>query len=128
MRWSALGEEWLCDRIAGHCQAIQSDGRTGRLTLRGSLSMREGLAIMRRDPDAEYHQVVEGMSLPSSFWRVCYHREGSDFRLRDELAQTLRFVKGYVGDLHLSWRDAGSHIFHTGHWVIDENNLAHCYE
>jgi len=131
MRWKLGADEWVCDRIVGNqaCQILAADGRTGRWILRCQLQIQNEIAYIYRDPDALEHPAVLGYRLPASFWRMCYRREEGDFRLKNELTNDpVIFVKSYVGDLHLSWRDSGPHVFHTGYWIIDEHGVAHAYK
>jgi hypothetical protein len=128
MRWKLGDDAWECERIVGKCQAISADRSSGRLTLRGHLKIDDGTAFVYRDPDTPMHQEVAGQRLPNSFWRICYARGLNMFRLRNEVTQEATlFVLGYVGDLQLSWRDRGSHVFHSGYWIIDSQNMAHAY-
>ena len=63
-----------------------------------------------------------------SHFRLCYHRAGRDWRVRDERTGELWLVKDYEGTLNANWLDGGSHIFHTGMVKIDSEGVAHFSE
>lgn len=69
------------------------------------------------------------LELPSSHYRLCFNRagipSGDAWRLQDERTQELRLVKGFEGELNVSWQDHGSHVFHDGTVRIDEEGIAH---
>ena len=55
-------------------------------------------------------------------WRMCYHRAGQDWRLRDERTGKLWLVDKYEGDISLNYLDRGSHIFHDGLASVEERD------
>ena len=129
-RWRLpdLGWEWLCDRLAGNAQMVEAIGATGRLIMRGRLVIQSSTAYIYRDEDQPYATPPEGEREDSN-WRLCYYRADRAWRLRDErepdINKALRIVKGYTGDLSITWYDGSTHIFHEGEVVVDKDNIAH---
>lgn len=134
MRWRLGDDEWLCDRIAGACD-MDSLENMGHITVRGELQIvNEGgqdVAYLWPDPDAEDEE-VEGKVLPDTHWRLCANLKGSDndkWRLRDERSDPMNpdiiHVRGYKGRANVNWLDGGSHVFHDGRIILDEDNVAH---
>ena len=69
----------------------------------------------------DYHEIPD----EERHWRLCYHRAGTDWRVRDERAGRLWLVEGYHGPVKMSWLDGGTHIFHDGKIEVDEDRIAH---
>ena len=133
LRWMRLrdpdtDEFWVFKQMVGKGQMLRTDGETGRMIMRCRVQMvgdqvfmyypKEG--HMQEDPS----QIV-GQRLPESHWRLCYHRAGKDWRLRNERTGELTFVKNYIGNLAVNWMDKGSHVFHDGYVVLDKEGTAH---
>jgi len=67
--------------------------------------------------DREY----ESMSEEPTHYRLCYHRAGLNWRVRNERTGELWLVDKYEGDINLNYLDRGSHIFHDG--VVQVENI-----
>ena len=117
-RFRLDGAEWRCDRLAGHAEVVGTDGKTGRMTLRGKLVITDdGVASMWAAKDAEPDPTGEDGT--DSHWRLCYARAEQGWRLRDERKPavdptSLTIVKDYRGIVNLNWFDGGTHVFHDG--------------
>lgn len=111
-RFRLGSDEWRCDRLAGRAEVVATDGRTGRLTLRGKLDVTDGVASMWTAKDAEPDELAEGGH--DSHWRMCYARDVKGWRLRDERTGDLTIVRDYKGIVNLNWFDQGTHVFHDG--------------
>ena len=118
MRWRDGLDEWLCDRIRGKCQAVGADPNTGKMYIRGELTIKEengiNIAQIYRDPEAPPQEHVEGVQKPWQFTRLCYNREGRSMRFRNQDTGELVHVLDYRGDYNLTWRDSGPHVFTQG--------------
>ena len=109
-------KEWRCDRLAGRAEVVATDGKTGRMTLRGKLAIDDGVASMWPAKDAEPDE--QGASGQDSHWRLCYARDVEGWRLRDERTGSLTIVKDYKGIVNLNWFDGGTHVFHDGKTIV----------
>jgi len=132
-RWMRLRDPetdqfWFTKQMVGKGRMVGTDCNIGRMYMRCRAQMvgeqvflyypKEGATQMNLDE-------MEGQKLPDSHWRLCYHRAGRDWRLRNERTGELTFVKDYVGNLVVNWKDQGSHIFHDGSVILDKNGVAH---
>ena len=122
-RFKLDGNEWRCDRLAGRAEVSHTDGRTGRIYLRGKLDITDGVASMWPAKDAEPDPEAEDGH--DSHWRMCYARDVQGWRLRDERTGDLTIVKDYKGLVNITWFDSGTHIFHEGLARVDENMVCH---
>lgn len=73
-----------------------------------------------------YESLFQYDQLPQSptHYRLCYHRAGLNWRLRDERTGQLWLVKEYRGPASINWTDGGTHIFCDGYARVDEDGVA----
>ena len=75
-------------------------------------------------------QLFDYDDMPETFphARLCFHRAGENWRIRDEREGRLWLVDGYYGPITINWLDQGTHIFHDGKIEVGEDRIAHFVE
>ena len=135
MRVIIDGQKWWFKELLGKAVATHADSSKGRLHLSGMARIDGETLTLYRPPDAEPHQIVEGLVRPSSLYRTCYRRSDQRWRARDERMpwnhpDALHIVRDVVGDFAVEWRveDKVAHIFHRGSEIIDGRGVCHLYD
>jgi len=141
-------KKWWFKELLGKAQILGVTSK-GRMNVRAIGVLTGEQLVLYRDPDAELHSKVKGISYPASYQRCCFRRnppagQAPDWRVRDERKtkqgdlSAIRFVGGYVGDWNIEWpaQDPVAHVFHSGPWtecavgcfMHPKGGFAHFYE
>jgi hypothetical protein len=132
-RWMRLRDPktdqfWFAKQMVGKAQMVATDSQVGRMTLRGRTQLVGDQIFLYYPKDGNPNLTpdqIQGQRLPNSHWRLCYHRAGRDWRLRNERTNELTFVNDYRGNISINWLDHGSHVFHDGPVVLDKDGIAY---
>jgi hypothetical protein len=130
---------WYFKEVLGKAQLLSADSEKGRLSLRAIPLLDGEVLYLARDPKSIPHKPVAKKAVAESLRptnnRLCYSRERTCWRIRDERMPWLnddsrRLVADYVGDISIEWNrnDSIAHIFHKGSIVLDKDNVAHLYD
>ena len=128
LRDPATDQFWFAKTMVGKCRMVSTNSEFGRMTIRGRCQLIGEQIFLYYPKEGAYEldaSEIEGQRLPNSHWRLCYHRAGRDWRLRNERTNELTFVKDYRGNLSINWLDHGSHVFHDGSVILDRAGTAH---
>jgi len=149
-RWRTDGNEWLCNRAAGQAEVMQASSANGHIIFRCKLLMRDNTAYTYLGDEpvldvldfpktsclvGEEGQDYGSIPTAPSHWRLCYHRAGRNWRLRDERTSNLWFVNDYRGSINLNWftgavnlgSEFDAHIYHDGRVTVDESGTAYFF-
>ena len=130
---------WYFKELMGKAQLLSADSEKGRLNLRAIPFLDGDTLYLARDPESVPHELIEeddiAESLPPTNNRLCYNRQETCWRIRDERKPWMddtsrRRVADYVGDIYIEWNreDAIAHIFHKGVILLGKDNVAHLYD
>ena len=135
MRVIIGGKTWHFKEFLGKAQVTSCDSKRGRINLRAMARIDGETLTVYRDPNALFHQEVEGERRESTHNRLCYRRQSQEWRLRDERMpwehpDALRFTKNYIGDgvFEKHAVDLVAHVYHIGFVILDSEGVAHLYE
>jgi len=104
---------WYFKELMGKAQVLSADSEKGRLYLRAIPFLdKDDTLYLARDPDSVPHEPIEEEAvaelLRTTNNRLCYSREGSCWRIRDERKPWMddtsrRLVADYIGDIAIEW-------------------------
>lgn len=130
---------WYFKELMGKAQVLSADSEKGRLYLKAIPFLDGETLYLARDPKSVPHPRIDDRAISESLRptnnRLCYSREGTCWRIRDERRPWMdmdsrRLVADYVGDISIEWNrnDIVAHIFHKGEILLDNDNIAHLYD